>query len=179
MEATLTWAHGSWEKVSTGRRGSQHRRSESALGAAPCWDHVSQLTVLIRSDLLAYTCPPQSWRTCWTTRWWRISPSPPRRSPFHWHGGSFLGSSKNNAMSHSWSSLTTLACKNRGQPLLCGNLLGFHSLVDEEQELKNARDADDDEIPVCLHQCVTVLKKETHQRLIVGGERRCSILLSP
>ena len=62
-------------------------------------------------------------------------------------------------MSHSWSSLTTLACKNRGQPLLCGNLLGFHSLVDEEQELKDARDADDDEIPVCLHQCITELKK--------------------
>ena len=83
-------------------------------------------------------------------------------------------------MSHSWSSLTTLACKNRGQPLLCGNLLGFHSLVDEEQELKDARDADDDEIPVRLHQCVTELKKKgTHQRLIVGGDRRCSILLSP
>ena len=62
-------------------------------------------------------------------------------------------------MSHSWSSLTTLACKNRGQPLLCGNLLGFHSLVDEEQELKDARDADDDEIPVCLPQYVIELKK--------------------
>ena len=136
-----------------------------------------QVTVLIRSGL--YTCPPQSWRTCWITRWWRISPSPPRRSPFHSHGGSFLGSSKNNAMSHSWSWLRTLACKNRGQPLLCGNLLGFHSFVDEEQELKDARDADDDEIPVCLHQYVMELKKETHQRLIVGGERRCSILLSP
>ena len=82
-------------------------------------------------------------------------------------------------MSHFWSSLRTLACKNRGKPLLCGDLLGFHSLVDEEQELKDARDADDDEIPVRLHQYVIELKKETHQRLIVGGERRCSILLSP
>ena len=58
-------------------------------------------------------------------------------------------------------------------------MLGFHSLVDEEQELEDARDANDDEIPVCLHQYVMELKKETHQRLIVGGERRCSILLSP
>ena len=95
--------------------------------------------------------------------------------PFTWR--KFPG--QNNAMSHSWSSLRTLACKNRGQPLLCGNLLGFHSLVDEEQELKDARDADDDEIPVRLGQYVMELKKETHQRLIVGGERRCSILLSP
>ena len=71
-------------------------------------------------------------------------------------------------MSHSWSSLRTLACKNRGQPLLCGDLLGFHSLVDEEQELKDARDADDDEIPVRLHQHVMELKKEPTNALLLA-----------